>query len=242
MFPAGRAVSLKRFLVTFVEFTQAMVIHQLKILLLKDVKLELKQKYAINGILLYVLSTVFVSFLSFERILDSRTWNALFWIILLFSAVNAVSKSFVQEGQARQLYYYTIISPLALILSKIIYNILLMGIISLLCFLVFVIFLGNMVESMPLFLITILLGSWGFSGVLTMVSAIASRTSNNFALMAILSFPVVLPILLIVMKVTHEALRGGQFIDNWSPLAALFLLNLMIITLASVLFPYLWKD
>jgi heme exporter protein B len=86
------------------------------------------------------------------------------------------------------------------------------------------------------------LGGWGFSGVLTMVSAIASRTSNNFALMAILSFPVVLPILLIVMKVTNAALNGGGFADNWSPLMALFLLNIMIAALASVLFPYLWKD
>jgi hypothetical protein len=45
-------------------------------------------------------------------------WNSLYWIIILFSAVNAVAKSFVQEHQGRQLYYYMIASPEAIILIE----------------------------------------------------------------------------------------------------------------------------
>jgi len=114
-----------------------MLAAEIKHLIVKDIRLELKQKYALNGILLYVVSTIFVCYLSFTRIIDAETWNSLFWIIMLFTSVNAVSKSFVQESQGRQLYYYTLSGPQAVILSKIIYNILLMGVLSLLSLIVF---------------------------------------------------------------------------------------------------------
>ena len=81
---------------------------QVKQLLYKDAILEWRSKYAINGILLYVVSTVFVCYQAF-RTLDTTTWNVLFWIILLFASINAISKSFIQESPARQLYYYSIV-------------------------------------------------------------------------------------------------------------------------------------
>ena len=83
---------------------------EVKALIGKDIKLELKQKYVLNGILLYLLSTIFVTYLAFENVITPETWNSLFWIILLFVGVNGISKSFVQESPARYLYYYTIVS------------------------------------------------------------------------------------------------------------------------------------
>lgn len=219
-----------------------MLLHEVKYLIIKDINLEFKQRYAINGILLYVVSTIFVCYLSFARIIEPDTWNSLFWIIMLFAAVNAVSKSFVQESTARQLYYYTIASPQAIILSKMIYNALLMGVLSLLCLLVFASLMGDFITGYPLFIVALLLGSIGFASALTMIAAIASRTNNNFALMAILSFPVVLPLLLILMKVSSSALSGGLFVENIRSLGALFMLNLVIMVLSFILFPYLWRD
>jgi heme exporter protein B len=219
-----------------------MILSEIKYLVLKDIKLEFKQRYAINGILLYVVSTIFVSYLSFARIIDPATWNSLFWIIMLFAAVNAVSKSFVQENTSRQLYYYTVASPQAIILSKMIYNFMLMGVLSILCLVVFTALMGEFVTNYPLFISALLLGSFGFASSLTMISAIASRTNNNFALMAILSFPVVMPLLLILMKVSAAALDVGTVSGNMKYLAALFMLNAIVIAMSYVLFPYLWRD
>src|SRR3546814_7710994 len=75
-------------------------------LIQKDILLEWRSKYAINGIVLYVVSTVFVCYQAFKSV-DATTWSALFWIILLFASINAINKSFVQESRGRQLYYYT---------------------------------------------------------------------------------------------------------------------------------------
>jgi heme exporter protein B len=215
---------------------------EIKALLGKEFRLELKQKYVINGILLYLLSTVFVTYLAFDRVIDIPTWNSLFWVILLFVAVNGISKSFVQESPARYIYYYTIASPQSIILSKIIYNLVLMSALSLLAFGMFLVLMGNMVVNTGLFILALLLGSCGLASVLTMVSAIASRASNNFSLMAILSFPIVLPLLTTLMKISQAALVSPDWIATGGHIIILLTINLAVVALGYLLFPYLWKD
>jgi heme exporter protein B len=188
------------------------------------------------------VSTVFVTYLAFENTITPETWNSLFWIILLFVAVNGISKSFLQESPARHLYYYTVASPQSIVLAKILYNLFLMTALSLLAFGFFLLLMGNQVVNIPLFLLTLVLGSLGLSAVLTMVAAIASRASQNFSLMAILSFPIILPLLGMLMKVSQAAMSSNA----WSGLAG-FLVILVTVTgaviaLAYLLFPYLWKD
>jgi len=218
------------------------MIRQIKYLMLKDIQLELKQRYALNGILLYVISTIFICYLSFTKIIDTSTWNALFWIIMLFASINAVSKSFVQESKARQLYYYTIAGPQAVILSKIFYNLILIILLSLLCWAFYSMLIGDLVLNKPVFALALLLGSCGFSSLLTMIAAIASKTNNNFSLMAILSFPIVLPLLLTLIKVSKAAIEGASIYDEGMYLLVLFLINIIIVLLSYILFPYLWKE
>lgn len=211
-------------------------------LLLKEIKLELKQRYVINGILLYLVSTVFVTYLAFTGTITAETWNSLFWIILLFVAVNGISKSFIQESPGRHLYYYTITSPQSVVLSKILYNLLLMAILSMLALLFFVLLMGNMIQNPLLFITALLLGSLGLSSVLTMIAAIASRASNNFSLMAILSFPIVLPLLMTLMKVSGSALNSYSWAGSIPLIVILLMINVAVILLAYLLFPYLWRD
>jgi len=219
-----------------------MLLKEIKILVGKEIRLELKQKYVLNGILLYLVSTIFVTYLAFENVINPETWNSLFWIILLFVAVNGISKSFVQESPARHLYYYTIASPQAVVLSKIIYNLFLMAILSALSFIFFILLMGNQVTNVPLFLLALIMGSVGLSSVLTMVAAIASRASHNFSLMAILSFPIVLPLLATLMKISHTALTSADWSGLGGFIVILMTINLAVIILAYLLFPYLWRD
>jgi len=215
---------------------------EIKYLVDKEIRLELKQKYVLNGILLYLVSTIFVTYLAFENAITGETWNSLFWIILLFVAVNGISKSFIQESPARHLYYYTIASPQAVVLAKILYNLLLMAILSVLSFGFFLLLMGNQVVNLPLFLLTLVFGSLGLSSVLTMVAAIASRASNNFSLMAILSFPIVLPLLALLMKVSRTAMSSMDWSGLVPLLVILLTVNVAVIALAYLLFPYLWRD
>lgn len=219
-----------------------MLYNEIRYLIAKDIQLELRQKYALNGIVLYVVSSVFITYLSFGDIINSTTWNALFWIIFLFSAINAISKSFIQENLARQLYYYTLASPVGVILSKIIYNIILTVLLALLNYAIYSIWMGDNAINHGLFICNLLLGATGIASVLTMVAAIAWRSHNNFTLMAILSFPLVLPLLLSLIRVSAKAVVGDGFATSVNILFMIILLNFIAIALAVLLFPYLWKD
>ncbi len=204
--------------------------------------LEWRQKYALNGILLYVVSAVFITYLSVQGALSIPTWNALYWIIILFSAVNAVAKSFVQEHQGRQLYYYMIASPEAIIVSKIIYNTLLTLLLALLGYLVFSVILGNPVEDQLLFITNLALGAVGFSACLTMVSGIASKAGNNATLMAILSFPIIIPILLMAINISKNAIDGLDRGVSYDKLITLMAINAIVTAVAYILFPYIWRS
>lgn len=219
--------------------------NEIVVLIRKEVTLEWRQKFALNGILLYVVSAVFITYLSFgvnQGGLAIPTWNALYWIIIFFSSVNAVAKSFVQEHQGRQLYYYMVASPEAIILSKIIYNSLLTLILALLGYGVFSVILGNPIQDQPLFLLNLMIATIGFSGCLTMVSGIASKAGNNATLMAILSFPLIMPILLMAINISKHAIEGldrGLSVDK---LLTLLAINAIIVTVSYILFPYLWRS
>ncbi|MGE5382747.1 MAG: heme exporter protein CcmB [Omnitrophica WOR_2 bacterium] len=211
-------------------------------LIRKDFLLEIRQKYALNAILLYVVSTVFVVQLSFGRIIDESAWIALFWIILLFAAFNAVSKSFIQEHTARRLYYFVLASPISIILSKIIYNSFLMVFLGFLSLALYVLFLG-MPQFNPLLLYpSFILGCIGLASALTMVSAIASSAGNNAALMAVLGFPIVIPLLLLVINAfklsLQEVIAPMQIVKS---ITSLLLIDAVVVILAVILFPYLWR-
>ena len=214
---------------------------EIRDLLRKDFLLELRKGYALSGILLYVFSTVFIVFASFIS-LNASVWNILFWIVLLFASVNAIVKSFVQESGARQLYYYTLVSPLSVLLAKVLYNVGLLLCISLLIWGALAFVSSNPVRDEALFLFAIFLGSSGLAITFTFISAISAKADNNATLLAILGFPLVVPILMTLVKLSANAL--GLLHDTaWEKdILALAAIDLLLLGAAFILFPFLWRD
>ncbi|RZL14389.1 MAG: ABC transporter permease [Pedobacter sp.] len=217
------------------------LLHQVKYLVKKELVLEWRSKYALNGVLLYVVSTVFVCFLSFVSVIPV-TWNALFWIIMLFASINAVSKGFLQESKGRQLYIYTLASPLALIISKTIYNVMLMMILTIIALAFYMMVFSYVPEDLGLYILATILGSLSFSTIFTMISAIASKAGNGGMLMAILSFPVIIPVLIILIKLTKNAIDGLDRSVSLDEIGLLLIINGLVAGVTLLLFPYLWKD
>ncbi|MCU0391300.1 MAG: heme exporter protein CcmB [Thermoflexibacter sp.] len=221
------------------------LLQEIVALISKEIILEWRRKYAFNGILLYIVSTIFVCYLSFnlqKSQLNPLTWNALFWIILLFTATNAIAKSFVQESEGRLLYYYTLVSSEAIILSKIIYNTLLMWLMSILGYVIYATILNNPVQDQGLFFLNMLLGGLGFSATLSMISAIASKSSQSSTLMVVLGFPVMIPLLLLLIKISKNAVDGLERSVSYNEISTLFAINLIVIAVSYLLFPYLWRS
>jgi heme exporter protein B len=220
-------------------------LNQIKTLIHKEITLEWRQKYALSGMLLYVVSTVFVCYLSFNLRRGQLTpiaWNTLFWIIMLFTAVNAIGKSFSQERHGRLIYYYSLCSPQAIIISKIIYNALIMLFLALVGFAFYALVLGNPVGDNKLFILCIVLASIGFASVLTLVAGIASKADNSATLMAVLSFPIILPMLLMTIKMAKNALDGLDRSASSDEITTLLAIDAIVVVLSYLLFPYLWKS
>ena len=102
--------------------------------------------------------------------------------------------------------------------------------------------LGNPVEDIWIYLLVVVLGSVGLSFSMTMVSAIASKARNSNTLMAILSFPVVLPILLMVIKISKNAIYGVERLASVDDFMVLIAINALIAAASYLLFPYLWRS
>jgi len=217
------------------------LVKQIGWLLEKEFRLEWRNKYAISGILLYVFSTIFIVYVSFIQ-LQPNVWNTLFWIVVLFASVNAIVKSFVQENGNRQLYYYSLVSPTAVILSKIIYNILLLFLLSLLSWLAFGFVAGNPVRDSAEFFLALFLGSVGFSITFTFIAAISGKADNSATLMAILSFPLIIPILMTLLKLSANALRLLNDTNTDQDILILIAIDLMLVGLSFLLYPFLWRD
>lgn len=206
----------------------------------KDLLLEIRQQYSFYGILLYIASTVFVLYMALDAP-ESRVWNGMFWTIQLFICINAVAKSFLQESKGRMLYFYSIASPSDFVLAKLLFNSLLMLVMSLLSLLLFSLFLYIPIEKAGTFIGLVLLGGWSLSLVFTFLAAIAAKAQQNAAIMAVLGFPLIIPQLLLLMKLSNAAFAPLLTV-SLNAVLLLVALDAMIVMLAVILFPFLWKD
>jgi heme exporter protein B len=219
--------------------------HEILSILRLEAALDLRQRASLGGMLLYVVSAVYVAYLAVKGGLGVALWNALFWIILLFAAFNALSRSFQREDQGRQLYLYTLVHPQSVVLARTVYNAFTMVVLGLLSLLFYALFMGTSAladAELGQFLLAVVLGSIGFATVLTLISAIAARAGNGLGLMAILGFPLVLPMLLAVMRASKLSLDGVAWSVTSTYFGGLLLLDVITVTLAWLLFPYLWRD
>lgn len=207
----------------------------------KDLLLEVRQQYTLYGILLYVASTIFVVYLSMGQPEDA-VWNGLFWVIQLFVCVNAVAKSFLQESRGRMLYFYSIAGPVDFVISKLLFNLLLMLVMSLLSLCVFSLLLGNPLQNFLKFTAIACLGGISLSLVFTFLAAIAAKAQQQSAMMAIMGFPLIIPQLLLLMKIAGTGFSDIIQSGWWQMILMLVGLDILVIALAVILFPFLWKD
>lgn len=209
-------------------------------LIKKELLLEVRQQYSFYGVLLYIGATIFVLFLAVEEP-EKEIWNGLFWVIQLFVCINAVAKSFLQESRGRMLYFYTISSPIHFVLAKLVFNAMLMLVMTLISLLLFIALIGNPIQKLLPFTGLALLGGFSLSMVFTFLAAIAAKARQNAAIMAVLGFPLIVPQLMLLMKLSNAAFSTTTAMQ-WADVLLLLALDVLVALLAVILFPFLWKD
>ncbi|MBI3142106.1 MAG: heme exporter protein CcmB [Bacteroidetes bacterium] len=207
----------------------------------KDLLLEWREKNAISAIAMYVLCTCFVVYQVFVSV-EPKAWIALYWIVALFAAINAAARAFVQEQGHTKLYYYQLVGPQVMILSKVLFNSALMLLLSLLTTAVFALLLGFPHQGLGMWFTISALGGLGLGISFTMIAAIASKATNSGVLMAILGLPVVIPQLLVLVQVSSKALLVLPFSVIYKDLIGLLAIDAVALAVALVFFPFIWRD
>ena len=210
------------------------------ILMKKDLILDFRKKFALGGILLYLVTIVFICYRSFGS-LEPLNWNVLLWILFLFLALNSVLKSFTQENAGRALYYYFSVDPYDYLLAKIIYNWLVLVVLGSILILVYSFFLGFPVAQTGKFISGFIIMSLGISICFSFVASIASQMQNSGTLVAILSLPLVIPLLLTVIRVTGISMEVEGIIEVYSDLISLLAIDLILLGASLLLFPFIWR-
>ena len=214
-------------------------------LIRKEFLIEFRNKNPLFSLLLYVLGTALICYLSFvlkTNKVIGVTWNALFWINIFFISQIAVSKSFFHEGKGRNFYYAYVCKPEAVIISKIIYNFFMLLVLSLISYVVFKNIFNQEIGNNQWFLINLFFGSLALASGQSLLAAVASKANNNATLLTILSVPIISPILLFLIRTSNNAIDNINTSIMQEDLIALGSINVVIIAVSYFLFPYLWRS
>ncbi|MEP7322492.1 MAG: heme exporter protein CcmB [Saprospiraceae bacterium] len=216
------------------------MVRQIFSLLSKDVRAEWRSKQSINGIILYLFSTILVLYYSLVKV-EKFLWTGVFWILLIFLSVNSLSGSF-NKDKNRHWYYYTLAHPLAIYFSKLLYNVLMLSVMTMLSLFLLSTFFNIPIQDWWIFFITLVISILGISAIFTFISLLTSKANDQGTLMAILATPLIFPILMSgsrLSMISIGILQDSGFIKD---ITSIFAIDILAISLSIILFPILWRD
>lgn len=210
----------------------------------KDLRVEFRTRYAYNTLMMFAVTVlVTVSFSVGGMILESEIAAALLWVILFFSAMAGLSRTFVQEEESGTVVALKLAAdPEPVYLGKLLFNIVVLFSIAAVVVPLFLIIL-NLSVAMPLsFVLVVLLGCLGLAGASTILAAIVAKAAAKGALLTVLAFPVLLPLLIGAISATRSTLAGVPLEVLRPDLGLLLFYNGMMVTASLLLFDYVWNE
>lgn len=214
-------------------------------LVTKDIKSELRTRYALNALLMFVVTSVAtILFAMREDQASPELLAGMYWVVVFFSAMSGLSRIFVsEEEKGTTLVLQLIATPTVVYLGKLLFN---SGLTLLLTLAVTILYLlafpGFMIGSYSIFFVTWLLGSLGFASGATIIAAIIAKANTRGTLYPVLSFPILIPLLMTVMRATVRAIAGEPFESAWGDIQVLISYVMVMTGVSYLLFDYVWKE
>jgi heme exporter protein B len=211
----------------------------------KDVRSELRTRYALNALTMFVvISVATILFALREDVPDVDILAGMFWVVIFFTAMSGLSRIFIsEEERGTTLTLQLVASPSTVYFGKLIFNcgltLLLAAAVTILYVLAFPAFV---IRSPDIFAATVFLGSLGFASAATIIAAIISKANTKGTLFPVLSFPILIPLLWIVMKSTARSLDGEPFTEAAGDFQILISYFLAMTAGSYLFFDYVWKD
>lgn len=212
---------------------------------LKDLRSELRTRYAISALVMFVVTTIAILMFSIGSGEPSPDVLAgMLWVVIFFAAMSGLSRTFVaEEERGTVMTLQLLTSPGAVFFGKLVFNLVLVLGLNVLTVSLYAVFVnGFVVKTLSIFLATIVLGSIGFAAASTIIAAIVAKASTRGTLYPVLSFPILLPLLLTVINATRFAAEGALWDEATGEFRLLISYIVVLVTASSVFFEYVWKD
>lgn len=212
---------------------------------LKDWHAELRTRYAISALAMFVVTTIsMILFALSSEPASPEVLAGMLWVVLFFAAMSGLSRTFVMEeerGTAMTLQLQA--RPSAVYFGKLLFNLVLGAGVTLLTVVLYALLIdGFVVRSVWVFIAGITLGSTGLAAASTIIAAIIARANTKGTLYPVLSFPIVLPLLMTAINLTRLASEGTTWTDAGGEFQILISYIVVVITTSYLLFEYIWKD
>lgn len=211
----------------------------------KDLTTELRSRFALNTLLLFSITTLtVVSFSTARIVLKPEVQAALVWVVVFFSAMTGLSRSFVREVESRTADTLRLAAASEpVFFGKFVFNLSLLVLLELIVVPLSLVFWRITIESPAMFTATMLAGDVGLAAVATMMAAIVAQTNMQSALFAVLSFPILIPLLFTAVKGTLLSLqRATPWTDAAPVIKTLILFGVVMLTAGLLLFDYVWRE
>lgn len=175
------------------------IINKVTAVAVKDFRSEVRSRYGITALGLFVVTTVVLIALSAaDEVLRKPIASALMWVLMVFTSITGLGRGFIsEEERGTSLFLRLNASPAAVYFGKLFFNCLLSLTSNLLAAILFLFFLRiESAWSFVLLMLTVTIGSAGLSSVFTIISAIVAKAGTRNALLPVLAFPLLVPIIM----------------------------------------------
>lgn len=210
----------------------------------KDLLLEMRFRFAINTVIAFVAASTMIIFFSLGTgLIAPELYSGLLWIIIVFSAMASLARSFVAETESLTFDLLRLnTTGLPVYTGKLLFNFLFTFFVSVLAALLFALLTGGITKSIPILILVLLLGSLGLSSVSTLIASLVSRATRKGAVFSVLCLPLLLPLAVLLSDITRQAAIGADFSAVLQPLVSLISYCGVTITISVMLFEYVWTD
>lgn len=212
----------------------------------KDVHSELRTRYALNALIMFVV--VAVATILFALRSDQPTSSVLaglYWVVVFFTAMSGLSRTFVsEEERGTTMTLQLVATPSTVYFAKLIFNTALTFSLTIAVTILYMTVFSDtfIIQTMSTFLVTVILGSLGFASASTIIAAIVAKANTRATLYPVLSFPILVVLLMTVMSATTKALDGEPFAGALGDFQILAGYILAMTGGSYLLFEYVWKE
>lgn len=211
----------------------------------KDFKSELRTRYALNALGMFVITTIsIILFAIANETPPLEILAGILWIIIFFSAMSGMARTFVsEEEKGTVMTLHLITTPAVVYFGKLLFNLVLLILLNIFSVILYMILMPNLIIRSPeIFILTLFLGTLGLASTATIIAAIIAKSNTKGTLYPVLSFPILLPLLLVVIKSTKLALEGEDINMALADFQVMIAYFLVVTAVSYILFDYIWKD